>query len=557
MAREIERLTTLNGKLHTPACPNDQCENHSRPVNRFRDQYQAYGKTPQGRSRYRCKSCRRTFAVGRDHRAFAQLEANKTIVRGLVNRLPIRGLCRVLDLNADTLYRRIDFLHRQMVAFEATRLRKLTTLRKYERAFFALGTDAQDQLVNWWARDRREPVQISTITTADNLSGFVFRTDCNYDPGTGDAGAHFEWLATQGDFAVPGALGLSARYELPSFARAALWCLEREHKSVDPQADPARAAFLDQLIALAVQMAPANASATEPEGSPPTGVVVSREYTAIAHFLLLDRTFSPLARMHVMTDIDHTLATGAMVAMGDRIRAERVDLTMVGFEKGLKQPTKERLVAQYQSALQAFAQSAGLAGQDAKTIRRAFIDTHAAKENRGVPGLTADFWRVPVETIYEPRKRVGILHQRPQETSGEDRAHLVRLLDRSSLHATDTFFNHTRSRVSYLDRPGASRSTSTHYNKFQPYRAEQLQKVIDIARVFYNWCEVRPFRVSADFANIEQALAATAHQRLQASARQNARGPSREAKSTPAMRLGLATRPVDIRTILYGRWLDP
>jgi transposase-like protein len=158
MAREIERLTTLNGKLHTPACPNDQCENRGHPVNRFRDRYQAYGKTPQGRPRYRCGSCRRTFTVGRDHRAFGQLEDNKAIVRGLVNRLPIRGLCRVLQLSPNTLYRRIDFLHRQMVAFEAARLRKLTTSKRYERGFFALGTDAQDQLVNWWSRDRREPV---------------------------------------------------------------------------------------------------------------------------------------------------------------------------------------------------------------------------------------------------------------------------------------------------------------------------------------------------------------------------------------------------------------
>jgi len=52
----------------------------------------------------------------------------------------------------------------------------------------ALGTDAQDQLVNWWSRDRREPVQLSCIATADNLSGFVLRSDFNYDPSTGDAG---------------------------------------------------------------------------------------------------------------------------------------------------------------------------------------------------------------------------------------------------------------------------------------------------------------------------------------------------------------------------------
>jgi len=221
----------------------------------------------------------------------------------------------------------------------------------------------------------------------------------------------------------------------------------------------------------------------EPGGCPPTGAVVRRIYTAIAHFAALDRLLPPRARLHLMTDIDHTLLAGALVSMGQHVRADAVDVTVVDFEKGMSQPKKEALVRAYRRDLEAFAQQFDPGLVDATEVRQAYIAAHAAPVNHQINGLAAQIWAVPVQTIYEPNKRVGIVVQRPPSPTGNAVDDRVRLLDRSSLHAVDTFFNFLHSRLAYLDRPGLSRSTGQHYNRVQPYRASALQQAVDIARV--------------------------------------------------------------------------
>ena len=50
------------------------------------------------------------------------------------------------------LYDRIDYIHEQMVAFEAFRLRAFRS-PGWKRKYYALATDAQDSLVNWVSRE--------------------------------------------------------------------------------------------------------------------------------------------------------------------------------------------------------------------------------------------------------------------------------------------------------------------------------------------------------------------------------------------------------------------
>jgi hypothetical protein len=106
-----------------------------------------------------------------------------------------------------------------MVAFEAFKLR---ALRKpgWKRKRYALAIDEQDPMVNWSSRDRRIGIQLSTISTADNFTGFVFRTDVSFDPAIGNVVKHFDQLVRTGDFSAAEGLGLSHRYVLPSFFRA-------------------------------------------------------------------------------------------------------------------------------------------------------------------------------------------------------------------------------------------------------------------------------------------------------------------------------------------------
>src|SRR3569833_693232 len=93
-----------------------------------------------------------------------------------------------------------------------------------------------------------------------------------------------------------------------------------------------------------------------------------------------------------------------------------------------------------------------------------------------------------------------IAHQRRMSDEAKRSDRWCELLANSCLHAVDSYFNVLRQRVSYLHRPGFSRSSQNWYNAFQAYRPAMIQKITDIARVYFNWVEPRPFRVSRRFS---------------------------------------------------------
>lgn len=131
---------------------------------------------------------------------------------------------------------------------------------------------------------------------------------------------------------------------------------------------------------------------------------------------------------------------------------------------------------------------------------------------------------------------------------------LLELLDRSSLHAVDSFFNVLRRRASYFHRAGLSRASQSHYNAFQPYRPDMVQKIVDIARVYFNWVEPRPFRLARKFEALDPNPNDPWHERLETGRKEQQRQTKRE--QTPAMRMFLANKPMKLEYILYTDWLE-
>ena len=87
---------------------------------------------------------------------------------------------------------------------------------------------------------------------------------------------------------------------------------------------------------------------------------------------------------------------------------------------------------------------------------------------------------------------------------------------KATLHPIDKFFQQVRHRLSLLERPigTASKIGRTWYG-YSAYRPENIEKILTIIRVFYNYCLVG------------------------------------KDKKTPAMRLGLARAPIDPQEIIY------
>ena len=119
----------------------------------------------------------------------------------------------------------------------------------------------------------------------------------------------------------------------------------------------------------------------------------------------------------------------------------------------------------------------------------------------------------PFPDMSEPEKAVCYLTNRGDY--GE--SHLAQLYLKASLHAVDSYFNQVRTRLSPLQRAVHSPSSArrTWYGK-QPYDPRMVQKLLDLLRLFHNYCLK-----------------------------------SKKDKMTPAMRLGLARAPIDLDEVIY------
>ena len=177
-----EAYRLLEQTYPAASCPEPLCENHRVPT-RVPGAYHAFGATPIGSARYRCKACGKTFSVkpaGINPIAKQrQSDKNRTILSMLVGKMPLRRICEAADVHPEVLYERIDFFHGQALAFLADRERGLADM---EIPRLYVGVDRQENVVNWSRRKDKRNVTLSSVAAADNATGYVFGMHPNFDP---------------------------------------------------------------------------------------------------------------------------------------------------------------------------------------------------------------------------------------------------------------------------------------------------------------------------------------------------------------------------------------
>jgi hypothetical protein len=105
-----------------------------------------------------------------------------------------------------------------------------------------------------------------------------------------------------------------------------------------------------------------------------------------------------------------------------------------------------------------------------------------------------------------------------------DMDELVNRLEQASLHGVDNWFQIIRRHLNMLERPVTSGTNSRRWNAYAGYNPEWMVKLIEIKRVYFNYCMTD-----------ERTL----------------RSKKSQAKpSTPAMRLGLTDRVFDATDFL-------
>lgn len=517
IGEEFERLVSYLREEEV-FCPNDDpdasgkvCPNHAGkvPVG-TKKAYQSYGTNAHGSKRVRCNCCEKVFLIGgKPAKGQHETHNNREIFNSLVNKVALSRIVKMHDVSWAVLYNRIDFIYEQCKAFVARRERKLKTL-PIERLYVAI--DSQDYLVNWTERSDKRNVVLKGLTAVDNKTGYVFCNALNFDE-TADREAIEADAEAINDAALPAPHRKYARvwtagdYEVSVKASAA-----------KPKLPPAGSLLSDISNGYAAAGQRDDIERFDEKRKeqklPDYGVQVHSEYTMIAMFLQLKYMVGNCEKWRFFMDQESGIRAACLSAFSKEIKQRSAEAFYVRIEKELTQDKKRHCMNDAKKAFKQY-QNAN-PGLDDDEIRLLMIkDEIAFFKNIGTFG---DKWiNMPLPSMSEPKKAVCWL----TEHADYDPDHTAWLYNKASLHSVDSYFMKSRRSIAMCERSIHSAANAGRtWGAYQVFNPAVLKKVLEIYRVYSNYCDV-PLGVKKD------------------------------ERKTPAMRLGLADAVLDFNDILY------
>lgn len=509
VADEVARL----GTAYSPNgfyCPTRGCENAFVAIPNP-DQYQRFGSTPSGSQRYRCRRCRTTIAIPRVaiHRQ-RRPELNAPIFKFIVNKTPQRRICEVLGISPSVLYNKTGFVHRQCVLFNEAVESRFDGGRNLKRVYLA--SDRQDYTFNWGSQFDRKNVRLRAVGTADNYSNYVFGVHLDFDPTLNAAEVEVQAKAA-GD--------LDKSYIERRFAR--LWLLSdydsdatlkerlrRRNKRGNRDGKTATTirAELARRSAAPMKSDLEEPVEREPEArAPPIGMQVRAEYAMTSHFYRIEKLVGQAGKLRFYLDSDPGLLSGVLAAFRDRFKDGDADAFYVQILKSMTDDQKRSAISAATALLQQhLGNDQNLAPSEARLAAMTSLLRQTAPD-----GVFKNVWVPhPFPNMHEPVKKVMYCTSR----GGEYPDNLGKLFLRASLHSIDKFFMQVRRRISTLERPVRSSNALRSFYAYQGYNPAIGAARLEIFRIFHNFVLV---------------------------------GKDRQ---TPAMRIGIATRPFTHEEIL-------
>lgn len=507
---ELERmLAFLVEATVQSCCPVDGCSNHAMPVSSGKAFYSAFGVTSTGSQRYLCKGtvdgkpCGKTFSVASKSTSRQRLtHKNKSIFKLIVNKVPVRRIAEIEEIALQTVYDKIDFIHRQCLAFASERESKLPDM-PIRRLYISV--DRQDYVINWSRRDDRRNTVVSAVASADNTSQYIFAMHLNFDPRL-DPEAIEEDAKQIADINLPTPHRKYARLWMASDYLASMAASKKSKASGSLEGDIA-ATYSSSEKREDVEISD---EPTKDEKLPDRGMQTHSEYTLYGHFLYLRHLLASVEKLRFFLDQDSGMRAACLAAFQEGIKSRRVDAFYVRINKMMTVDQKRRLINESNKAIaKVMKENLGLNKREAVLML-----LKQRIEEAKLIGKWKDRWVFhPLATMNEPEKALCHL----TDLGDLEPDHAAWLYNRASLHGVDSYFNRVRRRQSLLERGISSQSnTGRVWSGYAPYSPNQVQKLLDILRVVQNYV----LKGGKD-------------------------------KKTPAMRLGLAKGPVKYEDILY------
>lgn len=432
--------------------------------------YRKFGKTLKGDPRIQCRACRSTFSKGISTRRHKKTDKTGFIFRCLVNKAPLNRLAEMAGVTFPHIYEKIDYLYEQCLIFAGEREQRLERCFADRSVYFS--TDVQTFLVNWPYKKKRGTVPLLHMATVDRWSQFVVAATVDYDPDVSPDDLE-EKMQAAGDFAKT----------RPMRAYGRLWPRSEYEDSLIRGLPES---FTDEDRAIGGKL-----------HLPGKGSRVRGDIFTYAHMMLVRSLVGrKFWRCTFVIDAEAGLGNAIVALTANDIRAKRVNVAEVYFEKGMIDDDRRKLVA---------------VAERTRNIQRALLGSLITDIQAERPHLTEDEVIIYCNLLYRyggvPRELRGIdLRTRglswPFHTKSEpnkhiriytdigdrDLFHIARLLNRSTIHPVDAYFNFCRRRVAGFERgiPTASNGERI-WHAYSFYNPEMVPKLATILRFYHNY----------------------------------------------------------------------
>lgn len=324
----LRKLQQADGAAKS--CSRETCASFGKTVANHPELYSKSGRTSAGHQRHVCKCCGSTFTVGHPARNHRRQSKNGQVLKLLVHGTSISKISEIADLAPRDVYRKLDFIYAQVREFTAKREGDLrgTDWNRFGRRF---ATDSQTLTLNWPNRKTRASVAVQHLCTAHANSGYIVLGHLQFDP-DGDM------VRIEAEMTSNGDLGKDRCWR--QYGR--LWTAS-EFKSyidditADILPDPEIAPEVDWGLQL-----------------PHEGGLVRQDILQYAHALMMRRMVSEAdCRFYFVQDCDAGLSKAFLAAFAPEVRAGRVDVATVSFDKYQVNDVREALYRQGRKQLRA------------------------------------------------------------------------------------------------------------------------------------------------------------------------------------------------------------
>ena len=523
----VEELSRISAPLFEDdkGCQREGCENKDKRSDEYPELYRAYGvNSGTERERRQCRCCGYRFDIGmaapRIHPENHYLAS--AVFNRVVNKSPVRRTMQSAGFTGrpNVYYSMIRFIQRRCNHLSGGLERGMLRGNVPLPANLHLVTDLQQYQLNWTDRmDKRNPM-FSAVCTVDKDSRYIFGLHANYDPDV-DSFAIAKESAERGDLKRPEAFRRHARLWLPGDelmgARAAgeRIGLDRAREIKEQLTEIYKSAVSREDVEDR-EFQEMHPGLHNPQAG--KGMQVHVPYTVYAHFFVVRQILSGAGVKQVEYSMDcESLLRGAFLsAWCDEVKQGTAHGFYVRHAKYRTVTERENAKSEARLRLKVFEDSLPEEQRHEAALLMMMHNFEAATAY----GKWQDRWfHHPVPTMNEPEKAVCWLTQQGDDMDSQK---VAKMAMRAGLGPVDNVFQLTRRFMNALERPiGTSSGYNTVWHGYAPYNPAMLQRYLDLFRTAHNFCHTG------------------------------------DDKKTPAMRLGLAEKPLSYDDVLWPGQVPP